>query len=33
MIKLVLDTNLYVGWLNHGLYEALVVGPRGSCGI
>jgi predicted nucleic acid-binding protein len=27
MIKLVLDTNLYVGWLNHGLYEALVVGP------
>ena len=27
MIKLVLDTNLYVGWLNQGLYEALVVGP------
>jgi predicted nucleic acid-binding protein len=27
MIKLVLDTNLYVGWLNHGLHEALVVGP------
>jgi predicted nucleic acid-binding protein len=27
MTKLVLDTNLYVGWLNHGLYAALVVGP------
>jgi predicted nucleic acid-binding protein len=27
MIKSLLDTNLYVGWLNRGLYEALVVGP------
>jgi predicted nucleic acid-binding protein len=27
MIKALLDTNLYVGWLNTGLYEAVVVGP------
>src|SRR5439155_21612354 len=27
MTKLLLDTNLYVGWLNHGLHEALIVGP------
>jgi predicted nucleic acid-binding protein len=27
MTKLLLDTNLYVGWLNHGLHELLVVGP------
>ena len=27
MIKTLLDTNLYIGWLNHGLYEPLVVGP------
>jgi predicted nucleic acid-binding protein len=27
MIKLLLDTNLYVGWLAQGLYESLVVGP------
>jgi len=27
MTKLLLDTNLYVGWLNHGLHEALMVGP------
>jgi predicted nucleic acid-binding protein len=27
MTKQLLDTNLYVGWLNHGLHELLVVGP------
>ena len=27
MTKLLLDTNLYVGWLNHGLHEALMLGP------
>ena len=27
MTKLLLDTNLYVGWLNHGQHEALMVGP------
>ena len=27
MIKVLLDTNLYVGWLNHGLHETLMVGP------
>jgi len=27
MIKALLDTNLYVGWLNHGLHETLMVGP------
>src|SRR2546430_15262956 len=27
MTKLLLDTNLYLGWLNHGLHEALIVGP------
>ncbi len=27
MIKLILDTNVYIGWLNHRLHEALVVGP------
>jgi predicted nucleic acid-binding protein len=27
MTKLFLDTNAYVGWLNHGLHEELVVGP------
>lgn len=27
MTKVLLDTNLCVGWLNHGLHEALVVGP------
>jgi predicted nucleic acid-binding protein len=27
MIKLLLDTSLYVGWLSQGLHEALVVGP------
>ncbi len=27
MTKLLLDTNVYVGWLNHGLHETLVVGP------
>jgi len=27
MTKLLLDTNVYVGWLNHGLHEELVVGP------
>jgi len=25
-VKIVLDTNLYVGWLNKGLYEDLMVG-------
>jgi predicted nucleic acid-binding protein len=25
--KLLLDTNVYIGWLNHRLHEALVVGP------
>jgi predicted nucleic acid-binding protein len=25
--KLILDTNVYIGWLNHGLHEALVIGP------
>ena len=27
MTKLLLDTNLYVGWLNHGLHQAVVLGP------
>jgi len=27
MTKLLLDTHLYVGWLNHGWHEALMVGP------
>jgi predicted nucleic acid-binding protein len=27
MTKLVLDTNLYVGWLNQGKHEALAIGP------
>ncbi|MGH7898034.1 MAG: type II toxin-antitoxin system VapC family toxin [Candidatus Binatia bacterium] len=27
MTKVLLDTNLYVGWFNRGLHEALVVGP------
>ena len=27
MTKLFLDTNVYVGWLNHRLHEELVVGP------
>jgi predicted nucleic acid-binding protein len=27
MTKLLLDTNLYVGWLNDGRHEGLVVGP------
>jgi predicted nucleic acid-binding protein len=25
--KVVLDTNLYIGWMNEGLHEALMVGP------
>jgi predicted nucleic acid-binding protein len=25
--KLILDTNVYINWFNHGLHEALVVGP------
>jgi predicted nucleic acid-binding protein len=25
--KIVLDTNLYVGWMNAGLYESLMIGP------
>lgn len=27
MIKLLLDTNLYIDWLNHGLHQEVVVGP------
>ena len=27
MIKILLDTNLYVGWLNHGQHELLAMGP------
>ena len=27
MTKAILDTNVYVGWLNHGLHEAVVIGP------
>ena len=27
MKKVVLDTNLYVGWLNAGLHEDLILGP------
>ena len=27
MTKLLLDTNLNVGWLNHGQHEALMMGP------
>jgi len=27
MTKVLLDTNLYVGWLNEGMHEALMVGP------
>ncbi len=27
MTKVVLDTNVYVGWLNHGLHEELVLRP------
>jgi predicted nucleic acid-binding protein len=27
MTKLLLDTNVYVGWFNHGLHETLLVGP------
>jgi hypothetical protein len=30
MIKALLDTNLYVGWFNTGLYEAVMVGPGSS---
>lgn len=25
--KAILDTNLYIGWLNHGLHEDLMLGP------
>jgi hypothetical protein len=25
--KVLLDTNVYIGWLNQGLHEALMVGP------
>ena len=27
MTKLILDTNVYIDWLNDRLHEALVVGP------
>lgn len=27
MTKLILDTNVYIGWLNHRLHEPLVTGP------
>ena len=27
MTKVVLDTNLYIGWFDRGLHEALMVGP------
>jgi predicted nucleic acid-binding protein len=27
MTKLLLDTNLYVGWFNQGLHEPLIAGP------
>ncbi|NUQ79144.1 MAG: PIN domain-containing protein [Polyangiaceae bacterium] len=25
--KVILDTNLYIGWMNHGLHEDLMLGP------
>ena len=27
MRKVVLDTNIYIDWLNHGLHEGLMLGP------
>jgi hypothetical protein len=25
--KVILDTNLYIGWMNQGLHEDLMLGP------